>query len=45
MLRFHNRVVDDNPKIDLPSLQKIVRWHYQWGKSSMTSSPESSPNL
>jgi hypothetical protein len=30
MLRFHNRVVDDNPKLELPALQKIVRWHYQW---------------
>jgi hypothetical protein len=30
MLRFHNRVVGDNPKLDFPSLQKIVRWHYQW---------------
>jgi hypothetical protein len=30
MLRFHNRVVDDNPKLDFSSLQKIVRWHYQW---------------
>ena len=30
MLRFHNRVVDDNPGLDLPALQKIVRWHYQW---------------
>jgi len=30
MLRFHNRVVDDNPTLDFPSVQKIVRWHYQW---------------
>jgi hypothetical protein len=30
MLRFHNRVADDNPELDFPSLQKIVRWHYQW---------------
>jgi len=30
MLRFHNRVVDDNPELDFPSVQKIVRWHYQW---------------
>ena len=30
MLRFHNRVVDDNPGLDFPSLQRIVRWHYQW---------------
>jgi hypothetical protein len=30
MLRFHNRVVDDNPTLDFPSVQKSVRWHYQW---------------
>ena len=30
MLRFHNRVVDDNPTLGFPALQKIVRWHYQW---------------
>jgi hypothetical protein len=30
MLRFHNRVVDDNPTLNFPSVQKIVRWHYQW---------------
>jgi hypothetical protein len=30
MLRFHNRVVDDNPGLNLPALQQIVRWHYQW---------------
>jgi len=30
MLRFHNRIVDDNPALDFPSLQKLVRWHYQW---------------
>jgi hypothetical protein len=30
MLRFHNRVVDDNPGLEFPALQKIVRWHYQW---------------
>jgi Animal haem peroxidase len=30
MLRFHNRVVDDNDKLELPALQRIVRWHYQW---------------
>lgn len=29
-LRFHNRVVDDNAGLDFPSIQKIVRWHYQW---------------
>jgi hypothetical protein len=30
MLRFHNRVVDDNLGLDFPALQQIVRWHYQW---------------
>src|SRR5215469_17742610 len=30
MLRFHNRVVDDNPSLDFPAIQKIVRFHYQW---------------
>ena len=30
MLRFHNRVVKENTGLDFPSLQKIVRWHYQW---------------
>jgi hypothetical protein len=30
MLRFHNRVVDDHSGLDFPSLQQIVRWHYQW---------------
>jgi hypothetical protein len=30
MLRFHNRVVDDNPGLDLSALQQIVRWHYEW---------------
>ena len=32
MLRFHNRVADDNKtkNLDLPALQQIVRWHYQW---------------
>lgn len=30
MLRFHNRVVDNNPDLQFPSLQRIVRWHYQW---------------
>jgi Animal haem peroxidase len=30
MLRFHNRVCDDNSKLEFPALQKIVRWHYQW---------------
>ena len=30
MLRFHNRVVDQNPQLDFPGLQEVVRWHYQW---------------
>jgi hypothetical protein len=30
MLNFHNRVVDDNPTLEFPALQRIVRWHYQW---------------
>jgi hypothetical protein len=30
MLRFHNRVVDDNPRLEFSALQRIVRWHYQW---------------
>ncbi len=30
MLRFHNHVAKDNPGLDFPSLQKIVRSHYQW---------------
>jgi hypothetical protein len=30
MLRFHNRVVDDNPGLDFPAIQRIVRFHYQW---------------
>jgi hypothetical protein len=30
MLRFHNRVVDDNSLLEFPALQRIVRWHYQW---------------
>ncbi len=30
MLRFHNRVVDDNKTLSFPELQRVVRWHYQW---------------
>ncbi len=30
MLRFHNRVVKENAGLAFPSVQKIVRWHYQW---------------
>jgi hypothetical protein len=30
MLRFHNRVADKNKGLDFPSIQRIVRFHYQW---------------
>ncbi|HET6843863.1 MAG TPA: heme peroxidase family protein [Candidatus Angelobacter sp.] len=30
MLRFHNRAVDENKTLDFPSIQRIVRFHYQW---------------
>lgn len=30
MLRFHNRVVEDNPELEFPAQQRVVRWHYQW---------------
>jgi hypothetical protein len=30
MLRFHNRVADENPTLGFADLQRIVRWHYQW---------------
>ncbi len=30
MLRFHNRVADENKDLDFPSLQRCVRFHYQW---------------
>ena len=30
MLRFHNRVIDDNSKSSFSDVQRIVRWHYQW---------------
>jgi hypothetical protein len=30
MLRFHNRVADENKHLDLPALQQQGRWHYQW---------------
>ncbi len=29
-LRFHNRLVDDNPGLEFGSIQKLVRFHYQW---------------
>lgn len=28
--RFHNRMVDDNPSLDFPTLQQRVRFHYQY---------------
>ena len=30
MLRFHNRFVDEHPSLDFPSVQRMVRFHYQW---------------
>ena len=30
MLRFHNRVVDENSGLAFEAYQKIVRFHYQW---------------
>jgi hypothetical protein len=29
-LRFHNRVIDDNPGASFAAIQQIVRFHYQW---------------
>ena len=29
-LRFHNRMVDQFPDADFESIQRLVRWHYQW---------------
>ena len=29
-LRFHNRVVAENPSLDFPAVQRIVRNHYQY---------------
>jgi hypothetical protein len=29
-LRFHNRTAKENPKLALPDLQKLVRYHYQY---------------
>jgi hypothetical protein len=28
--RFHNRLVDDNPTMSFTSVQRLVRFHYQW---------------
>jgi hypothetical protein len=28
--RFHNRTVADNPTLDFPAVQRLVRFHYQW---------------
>jgi hypothetical protein len=30
MLRFHNRMVDENPGANFEEVQRIVRWHYQY---------------
>jgi len=30
MLRFHNRVADNDPDAKFEVLQQRVRWHYQW---------------
>ena len=29
-VRFHNRMVDKFPDADFESIQRLVRWHYQW---------------
>lgn len=29
-IRFHNLVVQENPKLAFSDIQQIVRWHYQW---------------
>jgi hypothetical protein len=29
-LRFHNRMVDLMPHADFATIQRLVRWHYQW---------------
>jgi hypothetical protein len=28
--RFHNRLCDDHPKLDLPAIQRLTRFHYQY---------------
>jgi len=30
MLRFHNKMADENPDLPFPEIQRLVRWHYQW---------------
>jgi hypothetical protein len=30
MLRFHNRMADFQPNADFATVQRLVRWHYQW---------------
>ncbi len=30
MLRFHNRLADDNKNKSFRKVQDLVRWHYQW---------------
>ena len=29
-LRFHNRTLADNPGVDFPAIQRLVRFHYQY---------------
>ena len=29
-LRFHNRLADDNPRLEFVEIQRLVRWHYQY---------------
>lgn len=29
-IRFHNRMVDEFPEADFQTIQRLVRWHYQW---------------
>jgi Animal haem peroxidase len=29
-LQFHNRLADDNPKLEFAEIQRLVRWHYQY---------------
>jgi hypothetical protein len=30
MLRFHNKIADENPNKSFAEIQQLVRWHYQW---------------
>ena len=29
-LKFHNRILSDNPGVDFPGIQRLVRFHYQY---------------